>query len=166
MTATHTDSRAWHDERARFNHDWLMVSFLTFIQAWGPELDRAGEGAMLPHDVEVDLRDWQQYRPRLDALLGGADSALGPAAHFEALGVPLSLDAQRYLLDGARALWRERSGIVNLLEAIRVDAAQVDTVVEQLLDRMPVDAAGIRLYETCLRISQNLSSLPSAEAQP
>lgn len=160
---TFPDAQAWQRDRTRFNHDWLMVSFLTFLQAWRDDLDAAGNGARLAPEAELHLQYWAQQHGRLLNLLADAEWALGPASQQQhaAHGSGL-LSARDALLDHAHAVWSERSGIRTRLLDLHGVAAEADALVRLLLLREPAQAAGATLYRLCLQISRGLSALPSA----
>jgi hypothetical protein len=161
--STYPDVQAWQRDRIRFNHDWLMVSFLTFLQAWREDLDAAGGGAGLAPEAALHLQQWVQHRDGLLNLLAVAEWALGPLGQQHASAdddAPLS--AHDTLLSHAHAVWCERSGIGARLAELRAVASEADELVWRLLQHLPVQEAGSALYRLCLQVSRGLSGLPSA----
>lgn len=156
---------AWNNERARFNHDWLQVSFLTFLQAWHEEIDSAGKDRNMPADLDQKLRDWSAHRPQLDLLLREAKRLLSPARLVEAPPLDSLPERQRaWLAEVVEAVWSEQSGVALAVADLTAMANEVDGLVEAVCTRQPAERAGARLYESCRRISHALSSLPSAGA--
>lgn len=155
----------WENERARFNHDWLQVSFLTFLQAWHEEIDTAGNDCNMPADLDQKLRDWSAHRPQLDLLLKEAKRLLSPARLVEAPPLDSLPERQRvWLAEVVEAVWSEQSGVASVVEDLSAMANEVDGLVESVCARKHAERAGVRLYESCRRISHALSSLPSAGA--
>jgi|APMI01.1.fsa_nt_gi hypothetical protein len=152
---------AWHRERSHLNHDWLTVSFLTFVQAWRDELDRVGGGDPLPVTAVPYLEDWGQYRPRLEALIAHAADALGPA-HALANDPTLSDAARQLVVQAAHAAWQQSSGVTELVERLQSRVAQTDALVLCLLSGGQVPNAGTLLYDNGVAISRGLSALRSA----
>lgn len=152
---------AWNDERARYNHDWLQVSFLTFLQAWKEEIDSAGKDGNLPIGLGQKLGDWGAHRQQLDLLLGEAIRLLSPARFVEAPPLDRLSERQRvWLTQVVQGVWSEQSAIASALADLAAMANEVDGLVVSLCSRQAVESAGARLYELCGRISRALSSLP------
>jgi hypothetical protein len=160
-TPEHANSaHAWNKERARINHDWLRVSFLTFLQAWRSELDQDGEAGGLSAELTKQLAEWNRRRPQLDALLADAEYALSPARGQEnelLLNFPPA-DRARLLAAGHEE-WLQHSGIQRKLKLTQVAADAVDDLVNALLKGAPVSMAGTRLYGACCKVSDQLSAL-------
>jgi hypothetical protein len=158
MTAS--DAAKWHARRARLNHDWLRVKFLTFVQAWQQELDRHGEAGDLEEPLRSQLAQWRQSRVGLEELLAAAEDALSPAnLEDDVTPADLSDEEKRELRVATHAEWIEQSGIRDRLASVREDAAAVDSLVAQLLTGEPIPQAGTRLYEMACKVSDGLSSL-------
>ncbi len=153
----------WNNERARFNHDWLQVRFLTFLQAWQEELDAAGKDCNLTTDLLQGLGDWYAHRPQLERLLDDAKCLLSPARLVEVPPLDSLPEPQRaWLTEVVDAAWLEKSGIGSAVEDLSTMAKEVDGLVENLNSRQSVENAGAKLYATCKRFSHALSSLPTA----
>lgn len=150
----------WYQERARLHHDWLTVSFLTFVQAWQVELDRAGEGSALPDEVSSQLKHWTHHKPRLDALLAGAAKALGPGSTSVLAGLPpQEVEAA---IATVHRMWLEQSGTGGLIARLQGAVSDADALVNGLLAQRLVPSAGRRLYECCVTVSRGLSALRPA----
>lgn len=156
-------SEDWNDERARFNHDWFQVRFLTFLQAWQEELDAAGKDGNLTEDLLQGLGDWKAHRPQLERLLADAKCLLSPARLVEVPPLDSLPEPQRaWLAEVVDAAWLEKSGIGSAVEDLATMAKEVDGLLENLSARQSVENAGAKLYATCKRLSHALSSLPTA----
>lgn len=151
----------WLERRARFNHDWLQVSFLTFLQAWHVELDVYGSTADLPVDIRTVLGEWVVRRPVLDLLIRYAEQLLGPGKVLDEFPLnELPYDQRLWLLDEVGKLWREASGFRLLIGDLEATATSVDEVIGNLLADHPCLHAGTRLYAKCQTVSRLLTALP------
>lgn len=153
----------WENERARFNHDWFQVRFLTFLQAWQEEINAAGKDGNLSAELLQGLGDWEAHRPQLERLLADAKCLLSPARLVEIPPLDSLPEQQRaWLAKVVDAAWLEKSGIGAAVEDLSTMAKEVDGLVETLSSRQSLENAGIRLYGTCRRLSHTLSLLPTA----
>ncbi len=156
----------WHRERARLNHDWLIVSFMTFLQAWRCELDRVVRDSQLPNELVSSLNEWKGQRDRLSRLLNDAENALGPIGKAISLRGEAWSNENKEVVSSAHSVWLTASNFRAKLSDLRNDVLMVDKLVDELTCGTRTKAgAGSELYALCLRISQGLSSLPGTEAQ-
>lgn len=155
----------WENERARFNHDWLQVRYLTFLQAWQEEIDAAGKDGNLPAGLLLGLGDWKAHRQQLEGLITDAKCLLSPARLVEIPPLDSLPEPQReWLAEVVDSVWLQKSGIASAVEELSTMAQEVDGVLEALSSRQSVENAGAKLYGTCRRLSHALSSLSTAGA--
>jgi hypothetical protein len=153
-------SDSWNARRARLNHDWLRVKFLTFLQAWRRELDQGGELGQLSEQIRLQLAEWTQRRDGLEDLLASAEDALSPAnSEDDMLPTMLSPEERNRIRAATHAEWIQQSGIQERLRFARDSATEIDALVTSLLGGELVSLAGTRLYEAGCRFSDRLSSL-------
>ena len=152
---------SWAAERARLNHDWLIVSFMTFLLAWRDDLDSFDTSKEMRDEIRFHFKDWQLHHKQLRNLISRAQQVLGPLGQFDSDQLNPDDKSLKQFIESAHASWMESSNISKRVTDLTNAVESANSIIEGYFNGSATVSGGTELYKLCLLISRGLSGLPS-----
>ncbi|HEB87572.1 MAG TPA: hypothetical protein ENI68_11245 [Gammaproteobacteria bacterium] len=157
----------WQGHRARLNHDWLQVRYLTFLQSVTSEVDDWATSSRVQPEVKEGVLKWRERAKEWVELISDAEATLSPVRYLEV--PPLSgmePETRAWLSKCVHEIYCARTGIRETCLELADRLAKIEVLLQAIESGHAEQGAGNSLYTACLKFSRGVSSLPSAIVLP